>query len=128
MPSLPVRAAAAFLGVPWSEVGLALGDGVRLGDRWIPTDPAMRLVVNYRGPRGTIPTYSFIDLIEGRIAADRLKGRIVLIGASILGIADAYAAPFDSTPILCTERITNAADTILAKDSIRESPQPHPTR
>ena len=28
VPSLPVRAAAAYLGVPWSEVGLALGDGV----------------------------------------------------------------------------------------------------
>ncbi len=32
VPSLPVRAAAAYLGLPWSEVGLALGDGIRLGD------------------------------------------------------------------------------------------------
>src|SRR6266851_5677551 len=51
VPSLPVRIAAAYLGVPWSEVGLALGDGVRIGGVQIPTDPAMRLVVNYRGPR-----------------------------------------------------------------------------
>ena len=44
VPSLPVRAAAAYLGLRWSEVGLALGDGVKLGDIFIPTDPAMRLV------------------------------------------------------------------------------------
>src|SRR5262249_15318438 len=56
IPSLAVRAAAAYLGVPWHEVSLALGDGMRIGDRVVPTDPAMRFVVNYRGPRGTIPT------------------------------------------------------------------------
>ena len=51
VPSLAVRAAAAYLGLRWSEVGLALGDGIKLGDIFIPTDPAMRLVINYRGPR-----------------------------------------------------------------------------
>src|SRR5262249_53988163 len=62
-PSMPTRAAAAFLGVPWNNVGLALGAGVRCGNRVVPTDAAMRLVVNYRGRRGTIPTYSFVDLL-----------------------------------------------------------------
>ena len=127
MPSLPVRAAAAYLGLPWSEVGLALGDGVKLGDRLIPTDRAMRLVVNYRGPRGTIPTYSFVDLVEGRLAADLFKGRIVLIGASFIGIADSYPGPFGNTPIPGTERLANIVDTILAGDFVRESPPPWPT-
>ena len=34
VPSLPVRVAAAYRGVPWGDVGLALGDGVRIGERW----------------------------------------------------------------------------------------------
>ena len=126
VPSLAVRVAAAYLGLPWNSVGLALGDGVALGDRSIPTDPAMRLVVNYRGPRGTIPTYSFDDLVEGRLAADLFKGRIVLIGASFIGIADAYPGPFDNTPIPGTERLANIVDTILASDFIRENPPPWP--
>jgi adenylate cyclase len=126
VPSLPVRAAAAYLGLPWGEVGLALGDGVQLGDRRVPTDPAMRLVVNYRGPRGTIPTYSFVDLVEGRIPADRLDGRIVVVGASLIGIPDSHPAPFDSTPMPGTERIANIIDTILAGDFIRENPPPWP--
>ncbi|HEV8678893.1 MAG TPA: CHASE2 domain-containing protein, partial [Stellaceae bacterium] len=70
VPSLPVRAAAAYRGLPWSGVGLALGDGVRLGDVLVPTDPGMRLLINYRGPRGTIPTRSFADLVEGKLDTD----------------------------------------------------------
>src|SRR5260370_35555879 len=83
--SLPVRAAAAYLGLPWSEVGLALGDGVQLGDRVVPTDPAMRLVINYRGPPGTIPPSSFPVLPEGRPPPALFRGRIVLIGPSFTG-------------------------------------------
>src|SRR5204862_5027154 len=117
----------AYLGLPWGEVGLALGDGVQLGDRRVPTDQAMRLVVNYRGPRGTIPTYSFVDLIEDRIPADRLNSRIVLVGASLIGIPDSSPAPFDSTPMPGTERIANLVDTILAGDFVRENPPPWPS-
>ncbi len=126
VPSLPVRAAALYLALPWSQVGLALGDGVGLGDRLIPTDPAMRLVVNYRGPRGTIPTYAFDDLIEGRLAADLFKDRIVLVGASFIGNTDSYPGPFGNTPIPGTERLANIVDTILAGDFIRENPPPWP--
>jgi adenylate cyclase len=126
VPSLSVRVAAAHLGLPWNAVGLSLGDGIELGDRSVPTDPAMRLVVNYRGPRGTIPTYSFADLIEGRLSPDLFKGRIVLVGASFIGNADAYPGPFGNTPIPGTERLANLIDSILAGDFIRETPSPWP--
>lgn len=127
VPSLAVRIAAAYLGVKWPQVGLALGDGVEIANRFIPTDPAMRLVVNYRGPRGTIPTYSFADLVGGRLAPSLFKNRIVLIGASFIGAPDAYPGPFGSTPIPGTERLADIVDTILAGNFIRESPPPWPT-
>jgi adenylate cyclase len=126
IPSLPVRIAAAYRGVTWDDVGLALGDGVRLGDRVVPTDPAMRLVINYRGPRGTIPTYSFADLIDGRLDPALFADRIVLIGASITGLSDEYPGPFGSTPIPGTERLAHIVDTILAGDLIRDNPPPWP--
>ena len=126
MPSLPVRAAAAYLGVAWGDVGLALGDGVSIGPARVPTDPAMRLVVNYRGPRGTIPTYPFVDLIQGRVPAAALRDRIVLVGASFIGIADTNPAPFGNTPLPGTERMANIIDSILQRDFIRESPPPWP--
>jgi adenylate cyclase len=126
MPSLPVRAVAAYLGVKWSDVGLALGSSVRIGGLPVPTDRAMRLVVNYRGPRGTVATYSFVDLIEGRIPADKLAGRIVLIGASVIGLSDTNSAPFDNTPMPGTERMANIVDSMIAGDFIRENPSPWP--
>jgi adenylate cyclase len=123
-PSLPVRAAATYLGVPWPQVGLALGQGINIGDLAVPTDPAMRLAVNYRGPRGTIPTYSFLDLVQGRVPAEALRGRIVLIGASFIGNSDSYASPFGTTQMPGTERMANIIDTILMRDFIRENPPP----
>ena len=125
--SLPLRAAASYLGLPWSEIGLALGEGVRLGDRLIPTDPGMRLLINYRGPARTIPTYSFADLFEGKLDAALFKDRIVLIGASFTGSSDAYPGPFGHTPIPGTERLGNIVDTILARDFIRDNPPPWPS-
>ncbi len=128
MPSLPIRTATAYLGLPWDQVGLVLGEGARLGTALIPSDRSMRLVVNYRGPPGTIPTYSFVDLIEGRITADKLAGRIVLIGASFIGASDSYPSPFGNTPMPGTERLGNVIDTILAHDFIRESRLVAPAR
>jgi adenylate cyclase len=126
LPSMPVRAASAYLDVPWDKVGLALGAGVRIGRIDVPSDPAMRMVINYRGPRGTVPTYSFVDLIKGRIPEDKLAGRIVLIGASFVGGTDSNPAPFNSTPMPGTERIANIIDSLIAGDFIRENPSPWP--
>jgi adenylate cyclase len=126
VPSLAVRAAAVYLGIPWSDVGLRLGDGVDLGDIFIPTDPAMRLVVNYRGPARTVPTYSFVQLIQGKLDPALFRNRIVLIGASFTGITDVYPGPFDSTPIPGTERLATIVDMILAREFIRDTPPPWP--
>ena len=126
IPSLPLRAAAVFLGVPWPSVGLALGEGVAIGARMVPTDRAMRLLINYRGPRGTFPTFPFVDLIEGRVPKDALRGHLVLIGASFIGNADSYPSPFGSTLLPGVERLANIIDTILARDFIAENPAPWP--
>ena len=126
LPSMAVRAVAAYLGVPWPEVGLALGKGVRIGETFVPTDPAMRLLINYRGPRGTFPTFSFLDLVEGRIPAPALRGRAVLIGATFLGSSDAFASPFGVTPLPGVERMANIIDSILARDFIADDPPPWP--
>ncbi|HEX3883853.1 MAG TPA: adenylate/guanylate cyclase domain-containing protein [Stellaceae bacterium] len=122
LPSLPVRAAAAYLGVKWPDVGLALGEGVRLGPIAIPTDPAARLLINYRGPRGTFPTYSFVDLLDGHVPPTAFDGKIVLIGASFLGLPDSSASPYGSTPLPGTERMAGIIDQILHRDFIAESP------
>jgi adenylate cyclase len=121
-PSMAVRAAAAYRGLKWNDVGLRLGQGIRLGTDLVPTDSAMRLIINYRGPRGAIPTYSFTDLIDGKLPDSALRNRIVLIGASFVGNADSFVAPFTAAPMPGTERLANAIDTLLQRDFIIENP------
>jgi EAL domain-containing protein (putative c-di-GMP-specific phosphodiesterase class I)/CHASE2 domain-containing sensor protein len=41
----------------------------------------------------TIPRYSFVDLIEGRVGPEKLAGRDVLVGATAVETGDRYAVP-----------------------------------
>ena len=76
-----------------------MGQGVSIGAVAAPTDRAMRLLINYRGPRGTFPTFSFVDLIEGRVQAEAVRDRLILVGAAAVGINDTFRSPFGSAPL-----------------------------
>ena len=54
-------------------------------------------LIDFRGPTGTIPTYSFADVLDGRVGASQLKGKIVVVGATAPGLQDVHAtsAPGD---------------------------------
>ena len=122
LPSLSIRAVAAYFGVAWPEVALALGAGVDIGELRVPTDRAMRLLINYRGPRNTFPSFSFADLVAGRVTPDRFAGRVGLVGASFTGSSDSFAQPFGNTPMPGVERTANIIDTIIARDFIGSPP------
>ena len=67
---------------------------VRLGRLVIPVDRFGRLLINYLGPPGIFPTYSAQALLEGKIPAGALKDKIVLVGATAIGIYDLRVTPF----------------------------------
>jgi len=96
-PSLPVEAVRAWLGLPRPAVAPVLGDGLRLGERFVPTDTLMRLPVNHYGPAGTFPTVSFADLVAGEFDPALLRDRLVVIGGAAKGVGDNFATPFDQT-------------------------------
>jgi adenylate cyclase len=101
-------------------VALGLGRGVDIGSLHVPTDRSMRLLINYRGSSRTFATYSFLDLLDGKIPTNALAGRIVLIGGSFLGIPDSQPSPFSSTPLPGTERLATIVDTMLHQHFIAE--------
>jgi len=70
-------------------------DEIRLGDLSIPTNEEGKMLVNYRGPQKTFPHYSATDVIHGRVPAEAFKGKIVLVGATAIGIYDIRVTPFD---------------------------------
>jgi len=68
---------------------------VRLGNLIIPTNEEGRMLINYRGPQKTFPHYSATDVIHGRVPASAFKGKIVLVGATAIGIYDMRVTPLD---------------------------------
>ncbi len=116
-PSLPVRIVQRYLALPWNEVVVTLGRGVAIGPLFVPTDAAMRSVVNYRGPPRSFPTYPFASVLAGAVPDAAFRDRIVLIGANIVGIKDSFPTPFTAV-LPGVERLATIVDTTLHSDHI----------
>ena len=111
-PSLSIAVAAAYLGVDWGDLTIFSGREIRLAERVVPLDGANRMLVNFLGSPGTVPTYSFVDVILGRTAPGEFAGKIVLIGGSALGIRDFHRSPFGER-LTGVERYAMLIDNIL---------------
>ncbi len=59
----------------------------------------LRLRIDYIGPTGSFAdhTYSFSDLLDGKIAPEKLRDKYVLIGATAATLGDRLATPFVHT-------------------------------
>ncbi|MBA4381748.1 MAG: adenylate/guanylate cyclase domain-containing protein, partial [Sideroxydans sp.] len=90
-PSLSLMAAMITLG----EKEYSQDDfGIVLGNRHIPLGERSSMWVNYMGPPGNYPRYSFADVVNGRIPPEQLKGKVLFVGATALGIYDLRVTPF----------------------------------
>ena len=95
-----------------SEIGV---EKVSIGDYDLPTDENGRLMVNFRGPGRTFPHYSITDIVNGRLPEGTFKDKIVLVGATAVGIFDLRVTPFDSV-FPGIEIHANVIDNILHQD------------
>ncbi|MBI3593105.1 MAG: CHASE2 domain-containing protein, partial [Nitrospirae bacterium] len=93
-PSLTLQAAATYLGVPPERVVLKATKGILAGKRYIPTDRWGRTLINYYGPEKTFPYFSISDILDGAVKKEQMQGKIVLIGATAIGIYDLRVTPF----------------------------------
>ncbi len=69
-------------------------NGVKIGDRVIPTDQEGRLLINYLGPPKTIPNYSITDIFQDNLPKDTFKDKIVIVGSTAIGAHDMRNTPF----------------------------------
>lgn len=88
--------------------------GISVGKHYIPTDDHAQMTVNFRGPAGTFPYLSAVDIINGTIR-EQIRNKYVLIGTSAAGILDIRATPF-SNVFPGVEVHANVIDNILAGD------------
>ena len=119
----PSMAAAARPALPrrgWKDVGLELGRGVSLGRVFVPTDPQMRLLVDYLGPPGAFQTYSLSQVLAGGVPMSTFRDRIVLVGANATGAGDTFESPFTNV-MSGVERLATVVDSMLHERHLRRS-------
>jgi adenylate cyclase len=85
-----------------------------------------RILVNFRGPRGTFPTFPYYQVVTGELPSELFRDKIVLVGASALTLQDLHLAPFASAGRLTpgSEILANVLDNLLAGDPLRALPNP----
>lgn len=114
-PSLGLIGASEALGSNKIDTGDYV---ISLGSRNIPVDTEGKMLINYSGPEGIYKRYSFSDVLRGRVSKDELRGKILLIGATAIGIYDLRVTPFsNNTPGV--EVNANIIDTIIRGNFIK---------
>src|ERR1035437_1024939 len=71
-----------------------------------------RVLINYIGPAKTFSHYSINDIIKGKIPAEKLRNKIVLVGITAAAVYDLRVTPF--SPVYPGVEIhANVIDNIL---------------
>ncbi|MDX8401344.1 MAG: serine/threonine-protein kinase, partial [Mariprofundaceae bacterium] len=98
-PSMSLLMAARDLNLTMGDIRLDLGNGIELGALDIGTDPQMRIYPAFYddGNGRAFPTYSFHEVLNGRVPARLFKDKIVLIGTTATGIGSTFVTPINPT-------------------------------
>jgi adenylate cyclase len=92
---------------------------VRFGPMSIPVAEDAQLLINYRGPGKTFPHISAASILNGEVAPEQLRGKIVLIGVTATAVLDIRVTPFDEI-FPGVETHANVIDNILTGDFIHQ--------
>ncbi len=115
-----LQAAWLYRGLKKEDLVLDYQGAIHLGSTVIPTDERARMLINYRGPNGTFPMYSISDILDRTLPAGTFKDKIVLIGATAIGIYDLRVTPF-SPNMAGIEKHASVVDNILRGDFIERT-------
>jgi adenylate cyclase len=72
-------------------------EGIQMGERFIPTDEKGRMLINYMGPEKSLPHFSISDILERKFPKGTFTDKIVLVGATAIGVYDKRTTPVSSS-------------------------------
>jgi CHASE2 domain-containing sensor protein len=79
-------------------------------------------LIDFAGPAGTVPAYSFADVLAGRVPDGDLRGRIVVVGATSPTLQDRHATAAGGRQLMAGPEIqANVIATALRGNPLRES-------
>jgi len=116
--SLEVQALRLYLGLKTDQVSVNYGPAgivaIQLGNKLtVRPDYLGRMMINYRGPRGTYPYYSIADVVQHNFIRGTFRDKIVLVGASATGIGDLRTPPYGGIDYPGMEVHANTIDNML---------------
>jgi len=92
---------------------------LQLDQLTVPTDRFGRLYLNYLGPQKSFEYISATDIYHNQFNAQQVKDRVILIGASAIGLSDLRASPFDNA-MPGVENHATALENLLLQDFIHK--------
>ncbi|MDP8263704.1 MAG: adenylate/guanylate cyclase domain-containing protein [Candidatus Ancaeobacter aquaticus] len=111
-PPITLQMARLYLNIDMAKIKLITSDAALLPNEIIPLSMTNKLFINYYGPNGSFPYYSFIDVFNKTVPAENLKGKIIIIGATAPGLGDLKVTPF-SPRLSGMEKHANVIQNIL---------------
>jgi CHASE2 domain-containing sensor protein len=119
-PNLSLAAFMAYKRNPTVQLTTSARGAValRLNDEAVPLDSRSHMLLRFRGAGGTFPRFSAADVLTGRVSAGDLRGKIVVVGLSAVGLQDVVPTSSDSL-FPGFEVHATAIDNLLQNDSFR---------
>ena len=117
-PSISLQIAAKSLNLDSSDIRVNLAESVELGNLTIKTDTQLQMnTFFYSGNQG-FPAFqvdSYYDVFTGKIPIEKYKDKIVLIGATAIGVGTPQVTPIDPSmaPVLS---LAHSVSSILNED------------
>jgi len=120
-PSITLHVLRHYLGLPVESMILNATDSIQLGNNVIPTDFWSRMLIHYYGPDRTFPYISVVDIFEKKVKREEIKDKIVLVGATAVGIYDLRVTP-TSPAMPGIEKHATVIGSMLRQDFITQVP------
>jgi len=117
-PSFSTMLAAKSLNLGPGDIEMRLGEGIKVGNLTINTDPYLQMhSYFYKDTDGkpAFPLDSFYDVITGKIPAEKYRDKVVLIGATAAGVGTYQVTPISpAMPPVVT--LAHSVSSILQED------------
>jgi len=121
IPAMPLEVVRLLRDVHRGDMHLNVGESVTLGNQALATDAYDSIGINYYGSEGAIPTYSFVDVVEGKVPPERFSGRAVFVGFTALAMGDIFLSPF-AAEVPGVEVLATVAGNIAHNQYLRRAP------
>ena len=126
-PSIALMLAASALNLGVDDIEVRLGEGVALGNVEIRTTSDLLMYTHFYGHQDGNPPFdvdSFFDVFTGKIPVSKYKDKVVLIGASAVGIGDSFPNPVAAN-MAPVETLAHVVSSILQEHFYSRPPWAH---